>query len=579
MSYLITSAISVEASPIWTPAFSQFINFFFVGDPSIKYDSPDYSTTAYPPLLCRTSDESHPPGNYFEMIFNMTELTVSLNYSFYNENANTITPYKLSRDTLVRMFDRRAKPTLLMNFITFQEFFHNDNMHGMSPFISEVVSEEALDTLIRQWSDTTIFQKFSTVGITQSMLDKLISNHDQISVLYVSSPQQTIDIPTETKAWYLHLSQNGVGCGFRSTDASMLNCFYGWSLNESGIENTSRYLSGSIGTGVDSKLRKALGTIPGDKTIVELIAESEGAKYDPSKHDNLPLDDYLINQKTVVSSQQTQITNLNDSIPSTELVGRTILQVVQQTGQEILSSAKTYTDQLLPVIAGLERDIAGLTSHVDDVQMTLQTQISSNKDAIDAEVALRASQAEEFQGEISSIISSVNALSEKVDQIADVDLEELSSKIKEIEEMLSQEFPSLESLLAGFNLMIEKMFSTGKITRRQGYYEVPAVGLFEKPSIVMSNEGVIHTAGLSEKFVIQRNLPRLLVENYTFNIAFTPSEDGWCVFVGDTPPPTVQGADTFVTAIGYITYERFLRGVPFTKEYVIYVTYGRRVYL
>ncbi|AHF20709.1 hypothetical protein [Cimodo virus] len=580
MSYLITSAVSVEASPIWTQSFSQFLDFFSVGDTSIKYDSPDYSTVAYPPLLCRSNEESHPPGNYFEMIFDTKSLSVSLNYSFYDEDANTLTPYKLSRDTFVRMFDRRAKPTVLMDFMTFTGFIDRDNMYGLSPFIVEIVTKEKLAEMITNWSNSSIEQKFLEIGMTQPRLDRLKANHDQVSVLYISAPQQTIDVPSETRAWYIHLSQNGAYCGYRSPDDSMLNCFYGWSLNSSGVENTSRYLSGALGTGVDPKLRKALGTLPFDKTIVQLINDSAGAKYDPSKHDNQELDDYLINQKTITTDQQAQITTINDSIPASELVGRTILQIVQETGQQILASAKLYTDeQLLPVVTKLNSDIEAMNAKITDVQTTLQAQITTNKDGLAAEISARVSEAEQFRSDISRLTSSVNSLSRKVDQIADVDLEELSRKIREIEEILNRDFPSLENLLAGFNLMIEKMFATGKITRRQGFYEVPSIGLFEKPSIVISNEGVVYAVGLSEKFVLQRNLPRLLVENYTFNISFTPAQDGWCVFISDAPPPTVQGADTFVTAIGYITYERFLVGVPFQKENVIYVTYGKRVYL
>ncbi|QXG83189.1 MAG: hypothetical protein [Diaphorina citri cimodo-like virus] len=130
-------------------------------------------------------------------------------------------------------------------------------------------------------------------------------------------------------------------------------------------------------------------------------------------------------------------------------------------------------------------------------------------------------------------------------------------------------------------ILIEKLFSSGRFSRRKGYFQVPGLGIFNaKHIIVVTNEGDLITEGVSIDTITVHN-GELLTENPTLHINFKVPQDGWIGYV------TKEGIHdnenevhkSFRTMAGWINYMKVKAGDEVDMKGVIYYTSGLVVYL
>nr|UHS71905.1 MAG: hypothetical protein [Reoviridae sp.] len=640
MSFTPNTPVVIDATPIVTNEF--FDKMVQMNDIVTSNPAPEsMNTIGFKGAMVIIHNDTNiwdlePVGNFLSLCIEYSTSFVQLNAYYYGSKSTQNFKCKFTRDTLVRIINPWAQTSVLMSKVDSDAYFVANTTTYKHICVSIPV------TTTRFYELATVFRtSFSTfltqIGVTTQIQTKIKADKGCVTYIVTNLATENIDLSPSAFIIVYHISY-GESSGFIFRNSSAASMFYGLLMQTTSQLTIRKNISGTSTSGYDTNIRSffldfdpqytiksyiehrlqyltydivdqqnhklndrvksvyelsmsatfRLAGISYPETVVSYVdAKVKNLVYTPSLHNNRTLDNELVYQYSLNTSNTAAINAINASIPNTLLAGRTILSIIADgdVSSINISTAKA-TDLVNGYKAVNDANVLKVSNNLDiqTVNLTqLQGDYSQFKNQTSAGLISNANSITtvdaKYKRITDDILQTLSGIS--IDQIRN--LEVRVNHLEDEVDALSRDFPNISKLRDEFQLLIDQMFSTQRFSRRVGYYNVPSIGKFQgDPVILITNEGILLANGINKNACVKVTFASLLTDNPTMKLDFIAQKRMWmCVAQKDpygATYPTIS-VQQYKTIIGYIIYVNVELGVHVIQGGVLYATYGPSVYV
>lgn len=259
-----------------------------------------------------------------------------------------------------------------------------------------------------------------------------------------------------------------------------------------------------------------------------------------------------------------------------------------------LSTIRVVTNRFSEIIHSDDFKNTTIKKYIDEALSKIPISSSYDDSAIKKNVEKLESVVHSDDFKDMTIKQYIDAKESHVDESTKKTIDKLSRDLRLVEDFigyhpdLRRGFQTPEGLQGNYvtddelRLFFEKFMSSRQFAWRRGYFNVPPIGLFNGPTLLITNEGAIMNVQLPKSIIQRVNHPSMLIENYTLDVTL-PSLPYPVQVCGLHPPdsiiPPVLKSSTFRTPVGQIYYFTIQKRQMTALKSIIYLTQSEAVYV
>lgn len=555
---------AVDASVFWLPNFTSVIQPFCHND-CVSVQLPEISSarkniffeSQYAILFCAAALDVLPTGFFYSyLLTNVTKEGIDFQM-YVNANKKAFpAPGLLTRDTFLHLFFNYAHSTVLLPFDDLQVRLKE---YPLDAFLDHMmclkkVTIRDYKNIVEYPDDTLRFLKLEAVQQRFRKIRKEIT-----IVVYAEL--------SESHSYVLILHKNAMG------HIAIVN------LKKTNLLNSVCQISPKSNEGLhpliyNPAFEMAMYVYVEYKQYENLVLEFLADKFDvPTGDEDPTIIDPLNKLRDLTLKAHERIDEVERAIPRTQLLDRTIIDVIDQTSAKTLGNFES-------TIGLLRSNLSATIRIVNESLYRLQDSIFVQQNAVSSLITDLDLKIQDNVKKIQTVPTSTLSVNELT--VVQNEMTAFGERLKIVELQSTKGQENTQDVFKSLSALLDKMFATGRITRRQGYFNLPSIGAFSGPVLMITNEGILKSYQLSTSLALRINPPRTILENYSFRVSTTFLNDMKVAYFipNNKNYEQYKGNDSyFETPLGMIVYASVKKEKHFIQDHVLYITQGRFVYL